>query len=194
MKPVTPHDSGVDPILVRDPFTGELLADLSYSTAGDITKALQQATLAFRHWSRTRSHERSSLLQRLAATLTDRQDEFAHLIVREAGKPITYAKAEVARSITVFQWAAAEALRFAGELLRTDAESFGRAGFGIHARVPRGVLLGITPYNWPLLTVAHKVAPALAAGCAIIVKPSSSPLSPCYGCPNSCRSATPRTA
>lgn len=172
MTTATADISGTDTIVVRDPYHGETLTTLRYAGDDDIAGALRQARDAFAVWSRTRSHERSALLLRLATALHDRQEEFARLITAEAGKPITYARAEVARSITVFQWAAAEALRFAGELVRTDAESFGRAGFGIHGRVPRGVLLGITPYNWPLLTVAHKVAPALAVGCTMVVKPS----------------------
>ena len=169
----TTHDADRDrTIVVRDPFTGELLAELPHAGPDDIAQAIDGAESAFGPWSRTRSHERSALLNALADALSARGGEFAELIAGESGKPITYAESEVARSVTVFRWAAAETLRFAGELVRTDAESFGRAGFGIHARVPRGVLLGITPYNWPLLTVAHKVAPALAVGCTMIVKPS----------------------
>ncbi len=159
-------------ITVKNPFSGELLAELPFTTQSEISSALQQAVGAFATWGESSSYERSELLTRIADALFERRAEFAGLIREESGKPIRYSDSEVARSITVFRWAAAEALRFAGELVRTDAESFGRPGFGIHGRFPRGVLLGITPYNWPLLTVAHKVAPAIAVGCPMLIKPS----------------------
>ena len=120
MTTATADISGTDTIVVRDPYHGETLTTLRYAGDDDIAGALRQARDAFAVWSRTRSHERSALLLRLATALHDRQEEFARLITAEAGKPITYARAEVARSITVFQWAAAEALRFAGELVRKN--------------------------------------------------------------------------
>jgi len=159
-------------ITVKNPFSGELLAKLSFATQAEIADAIERSARLFGTWSETRSHERSQLLYGIADALAARSAEFAALIRDESGKPIRYAEVEVARSISVFRWAAAQALRYAGELVRTDAESFGRPGFGIHARVPRGVLLGITPYNWPLLTIAHKVAPAIAVGCPMLIKPS----------------------
>src|SRR6185437_7303884 len=91
---------------------------------------------------------------------------------REAGKPMTYTQIEIDRALGTLRWAAAETQRFAGELLRTDATRSGRAGFGIHQRFPRGVILGITPFNFPLNLVLHKVAPAIASGCTLVIKPS----------------------
>src|SRR6185437_16223350 len=91
---------------------------------------------------------------------------------REAGKPMTYTEIEIDRALGTLRWAAAEAQRFAGELIRTDAMRSGRQGFGIHQRFPRGVILGITPFNFPLNLVCHKVAPAIATGCTILIKPS----------------------
>jgi acyl-CoA reductase-like NAD-dependent aldehyde dehydrogenase len=159
-------------IRVVNPYTKETLAELPFATPCEIEHAVGLSRKAYLQWRRSPSHARAKLLLDIAARIAERFDELSELIRDESGKPISYAKAELKRTIEVFQWAAGESQRFAGELLRMDVVPSGRKGFGIHTRFPRGVVLGITPYNWPMLLVAHKVAPALACGCSIVIKPS----------------------
>ncbi len=159
-------------VVVHDPFNGELLGEVPFATADKIAQLLDRAGTAFKTWRHSHSFERAQLLERAASRLEAEKADFIELIRREAGKPVSYATGEVARALNVLRWAAAETQRFAGELLRTDTTPTGRVGFGIHSRFPRGVVLGITPFNFPLNLVAHKVAPAVACGCPILIKPS----------------------
>ncbi|MCM2278507.1 MAG: aldehyde dehydrogenase family protein [Oligoflexia bacterium] len=161
-------------LTVRDPFNGEELAKLPFATREELASVLARAEGAFAKWRSSPAWERSQLLLEAASRLEARQEEFAELIRREVGKPIDYARAEVKRALGVLRWAAAEAVRFSGELLRLDAGAGGRSGFGIHTRFPRGAVLGITPFNFPLNLAIHKIAPALACGSPIVIKPSPS--------------------
>lgn len=162
----------MEPLIVRNPFSGEELGRVDWAGPDAAKSALDAATRAFVSWRRTSAFERSRLLETVAAALEDREEEFAQLIRAEAGKPLTLARTEVTRALGVLRWAAAESLRYAGELIRLDASATGRPGFGIHQKFPRGPVLGITPFNFPLNLVAHKVAPAIACGCPIMIKPS----------------------
>ncbi len=159
-------------LVVKNPYSGAELESLSFASPEEIRAALEKSVEVFQSWRGSPSHERARLLSDVAARLQNQSDEFAKLICGEAGKPIRYARIEVERCIGVLQWAAAEAQRFAGELLRIDTSSGGRPGFGIASRFPRGPILGITPFNFPLNLTAHKVAPAVASGCSILIKPS----------------------
>ena len=159
-------------IEVKNPYTGAKLAEVPFANPQTIAQALTRATAAFQHWQFSSSYERADLLTKVAADLSAKKAEFADLICSEVGKPITLAVIEVERAITVLQWAAAETQRFAGELLRLDTHKGARAGFGLSTRFPRGVVLGISPFNFPLNLLMHKVAPALACGASILVKPS----------------------
>lgn len=159
-------------LYVKNPYSQEVLADLSFAKPEEISRCLEAAVTAFQKWRRSPAWERSQLLNAVASRLEAEGEEFASLICQEAGKPIRLARIEVERAVGVLRWAAAEAQRFGGELLRLDAVSTGRPGFGIHTRFPRGVVLGITPFNFPLNLAIHKVAPAVASGCSIVVKPS----------------------
>jgi glyceraldehyde-3-phosphate dehydrogenase (NADP+) len=118
------------------------------------------------------SHARFHLLQRIAGALYDRRDEFARIMTGEAGKPITDARREVARAVQTFTIAAEEAKRIPGEVIPLDWTPGMDSHLGILRRVPIGPVLGITPFNFPLNLVAHKVAPALAAGNPILIKPA----------------------
>jgi acyl-CoA reductase-like NAD-dependent aldehyde dehydrogenase len=157
---------------VESPFTGTLLKEIPYSTPQEISKALQVSTLTFQKWRHSSAWEKSQLLTQVAQQLELQKEDFAQLICEEAGKPIQLARTEVTRGVSVLQWAASEAQRFAGELLRLDTSASGRPGYGIHTRFPRGAVLGITPFNFPLNLVLHKVAPAIAIGSPILIKPS----------------------
>lgn len=158
--------------IIRDPYSGEELGRLPEATSEDIARALSSSQDAFKKWRTSPAWRRSELLHSAATRLTEKKEEFANLISREAGKPIRFARIEVDRAIQVLLWASSETQRYAGELLRLDASNSGRSGFGIHTRFPRGPVLGITPFNFPLNLVIHKIAPALASGCPILIKPS----------------------
>lgn len=161
-------------LTVKDPYTGELIQELRFASPSELNQALQNSVAAQKKWRDSAAWERAQLLNDVRAELEKTRNEFADLMVREAGKPVTLANAEIDRALGVLNWAAAETQRFAGELLRLDAARGGRRGFGIHTRFPVGVILGITPFNFPLNLVLHKIAPAVAAGNGIVIKPSPS--------------------
>ena len=104
---------------------------------------------------------------------TARREEFAHIIAEEAAKPIKTARVEAERAVGTFQFAAAEARKLAGEMIPLDAISAGEGKIGFTLRVPIGVVGAIAPFNFPLNLVAHKVGPAIAAGCPVVLKPAS---------------------
>jgi acyl-CoA reductase-like NAD-dependent aldehyde dehydrogenase len=157
---------------VKSPYNDKELKVLPFATDRDWLKVVETAQSAFSLWRTSTSFRRSEVLLAVASELESRRDEFAQLMTSEAGKPITYSKAEVDRGLGVLRWAASEATRFSGELLRLDTAKTGRDGFGIHTRFPKGVIFGITPFNFPLNLVLHKIAPAVATGCSIVIKPS----------------------
>lgn len=111
-------------------------------------------------------------LRKIAAEMENRKEDFARLIAEEAAKPIGLARGEVERGIATFAWAAGEAERFTGEVVPVDTQAIGKGKTAYTERIPRGVVYGITPFNFPLNLVAHKIAPALASGNSIIIKPS----------------------
>jgi glyceraldehyde-3-phosphate dehydrogenase (NADP+) len=111
-------------------------------------------------------------LRRIADGIAARREEFARTIATESGKPLTAARGETDRAVATFTFASEEARRFTGETIPVDTQALGRGRYGWTERIPRGVIYGITPFNFPLNLVAHKVAPALASRNAIIVKPS----------------------
>ncbi len=162
----------MEELIVKNPYSGDVVGKVPYATPSDIRDTLGRATRAFQSWRHSRASDRAELLDHAAQILESQREEFVDLIQREAGKPVSYARVEFDRALAVLRWASAETQRFAGELLRLDISSNGRPGFGIHQRFARGVVLGITPFNFPLNLVCHKVAPALASGCPIIIKPS----------------------
>ncbi len=163
-------------IPMRNAFTDAEIARVSLGNKATLDSAIAAAHEAF---SRTRSvpaHERAALLLRIASGIEKRRDEFTATIVAEAGKPITYAEAEVARAVLTFTIAAEEARRWngaGGEVLALDATAPGAGHVGLSRRFPIGVIGAITPFNFPLNLVAHKVAPCLATGNTMVVKPAA---------------------
>jgi acyl-CoA reductase-like NAD-dependent aldehyde dehydrogenase len=124
------------------------------------------------------AHKRAEILVRVAGYLGKRHAEVAKLISDEAGKPLKAAKVEAARAMSTYTFAAVEARKLAGEMVPMDASQAGEGKLAFTLRVPRGVVGAISPFNFPLNLVAHKIAPALAAGCAVVLKPASAtPLS-----------------
>ncbi|MEZ4754415.1 MAG: aldehyde dehydrogenase family protein [Bdellovibrionota bacterium] len=154
-----------------------MLAKLPLATEQQLEIAINAALSGFKTLSNWSAGKRSSNLHALAALIRRDQDSLAELIVHEAGKPISYAKNEIARCITTVETAASETLRFGGEIVPIDfAAGEGKSAFT--KRFPIGPIACITPFNFPLNLVLHKVAPALAVGCTVIIKPApQAPLS-----------------
>jgi len=157
---------------VHDPFTGKILAEVSQGSEADAEDAIRSAAAATQPMGALPAHARFHLLQRIAGAIYDRRDEFARVMTGEAGKPISDARREVARAVQTFTIAAEEAKRIPGEVIPLDWTPGMDSHVGILRRVPIGPVLGITPFNFPLNLVAHKVAPALAAGNPIVIKPA----------------------
>ncbi|MDQ3623905.1 MAG: aldehyde dehydrogenase family protein [Verrucomicrobiota bacterium] len=163
---------------VIDPYTGGEIARVPLGNAELIQSAIATAHAAFATTRAIPAHARATLLHEVARSIERRRAEFADTIVAEAGKPITFAKAEVERAIMTFTIAAEEARRLPGELLNMDALPSGEGYFGAVRRFPMGVVTAITPFNFPLNLVAHKVGPSLATGNTMVLKPASkTPLS-----------------
>ncbi|HEY7175058.1 MAG TPA: aldehyde dehydrogenase family protein [Micromonosporaceae bacterium] len=167
-----------DVLEVRSPI-GERLVGRTVNASDDqVERAVAAAAAVAREAAALPAHVRAGALDHVARRLAERADEAARLITAESGKPIKWARAEVGRAVSTFRWAAEEARRFAGELQRLDTDPAATGGMAIVRRVPRGPVLGISPFNFPLNLVAHKVAPAIAVGAPIIVKPApATPLS-----------------
>ena len=161
--------------LVRDAFSDAEFARVSLGDEATLALAIGAAKDAFAQTRRVPAHERASMLWRVVREIERRRAEFVEVIIREAGKPIVSAEAEVARAILTFTCAAEEARRWngaSGEVLALDATSPGEGHVGFARRFPIGVISAITPFNFPLNLVAHKVAPCLATGNTMVVKPA----------------------
>jgi acyl-CoA reductase-like NAD-dependent aldehyde dehydrogenase len=158
---------------VRDPATGELVATTWQAGPDELERATVAAVEAFAATRRLASFERRDALAHVAECISRDANELAELLSRESGKPIRDAKGEVARGALTFRIAAEEALRINGEWLPLDWSAANRGRSGIVRRYPIGPVAGIGPFNFPLNLAAHKVAPAIAAGCSIVLKPPS---------------------
>ncbi|HEV7933290.1 MAG TPA: aldehyde dehydrogenase family protein [Actinomadura sp.] len=157
---------------VRAPYDGRLVAQVPAGGRRDVDRAVASAVAALRRDDFARA-DRIRVLEQAAAAINDRRDHFARAIALEAGKPLKTARVEAARAVETFAFAAAEARRFAGEVVPMDATSTGAGKTAFTLRVPVGVVAAISPFNFPLNLVAHKIAPALAAGCPVVLKPAS---------------------
>jgi glyceraldehyde-3-phosphate dehydrogenase (NADP+) len=165
--------SAAETLPVTNPFTGERIAQVPMGNAATLDQAIGAAAEAFPKVRATPAHARAALLQKVAQGIEKRRAEFVETIVAEAGKPVTYAEAEVSRALMTFHTAADEARRAHGELLAIDALPPGEGHMGMARRFPIGVIGAITPFNFPLNLVAHKVAPCLATGNTMVVKPAT---------------------
>jgi len=161
------------PLEVRNPATGELVATTHQGGPAELERATVAAVEAFAKTRRLASYERHAALAHVAARITEHADELAELLTRESGKPIRDARGEVGRAALTFRIAAEEATRVTGEWLPLDWTAANRGRSGIVRRYPIGPVAGISPFNFPLNLAAHKVAPAIAAGCSIVLKPPS---------------------
>jgi glyceraldehyde-3-phosphate dehydrogenase (NADP+) len=160
------------------PFDGRLLAQVSLAGPEDIEAAIQGAVLAKRTMQDWPAYERSEFLRRVAQHLLQNKEKHATVLCLEAAKPLCDALHEIERAAEAFRIAAEEALRISGEIMPMDRTQRGRGFKGYIQPFPVGPVVGIAPFNFPLNLAVHKLAPALAAGCPIILKPASAtPLS-----------------
>ena len=161
---------------VRSPFSGDVVGRVARAGAAETQRAVDAAARAMT--DPLPAHARADILERTAELVAERQEEIARTICDEAGKPIKTARVEAERAVSTFRAAAAEARTLAGEVVPMDASPAGVGKVAYTARLPIGVVGAISPFNFPFNLVAHKVAPALAAGCAVVLKPASqTPLS-----------------
>ncbi len=165
---------GGPPVEVHNKYTGEVIGALPVARRQDVDAAVDAAARAAAAMAELPAHRRADILGRTAALIRDRRDEFARTIAAEAGKALKYARAEVDRGVITFTIAAEEARRLHGETVPLDAVPAGEGYFGFWLRRPVGVVAAISPFNFPLNLVAHKVAPALAAGNTVVLKPATS--------------------
>lgn len=159
---------------VINPFNGEPVAVVHRADQSQVEQAIAAAEDGFSVMRKLASYERQDILKSAAELIHDRREELARSITLEAAKPIKEARNEVERAATTFSLAAGEAVRIHGELLPLDINRLSGDRLGIVSRSPLGVISAISPFNFPLNLVSHKVAPALAAGNTVVLKPSSS--------------------
>jgi acyl-CoA reductase-like NAD-dependent aldehyde dehydrogenase len=161
---------------VLSPYSDDLVGRVPKASAEDATLAVAAAERALR--DPLPAHKRAEILVRVAGYLGKRHDEAARIISAEAGKPLKQARIEVSRAMSTYTFAAVEARKLAGEMVPMDASQSGVGKLGFTLRDPIGIVGAISPFNFPLNLVAHKIAPALAAGCPVVLKPASqTPLS-----------------
>ena len=166
---------------LRAPYSGETLAEVASASAEETKAAIAAAVKARKAMRQMPAHQRADLLYKLSAMLEERKEEAARIVALEAAKPITAARGEIDRTIETYRFAAEEAKRLTGETVPMDAAKGGEGRIGYTMRQPLGVIGAITPFNFPMNLVAHKVGPALAAGNTIVLKPAEqTPLSAYY--------------
>jgi acyl-CoA reductase-like NAD-dependent aldehyde dehydrogenase len=165
-----------DWIEVRSPYDGELVGRVAKGGATETRRAIDAAERAMRE--PIPAHERAAILDRVATQLAERADDVARTISAEAGKPLKAARVEASRAVSTYTMAAVEARKLVGHAIPMDVSPAGVGKVALTIRHPIGVVGAISPFNFPLNLVAHKIAPALAAGCAVVLKPASqTPLS-----------------
>ena len=162
-----------DSIAVLDKYDGKIVAHVSVADAAAIDHAIAAAVEAIEPMRRLAAYERQAVLAHCVHRFSESAELLAQVLCREAGKPIRDARGEVSRLIDTFRIAAEEAVRITGEVLPLDIAPRARGYTGMWRRVPIGACSFITPFNFPLNLVAHKVAPAIAAGCPFVLKPAS---------------------
>lgn len=157
---------------IRSPYDDAVIGAVHETDAAGVDEALARAEAAKPVMAGLSAHRRGVILDKTSALLAGQVDEIGRLMAAESGKPIRYARGEVRRAVETFQFAADEARRLHGETVPLDAAQTGAGRIGYFVRVPVGIVAAITPFNFPLNLVAHKVAPAIAAGCPLLLKPN----------------------
>jgi acyl-CoA reductase-like NAD-dependent aldehyde dehydrogenase len=165
-----------DSVEVRSPYSADVVGRVAKAGADEARRAVEAAARALD--SPLAAHERAAILDRVAALLRERHEDMAQTICAEAGKPIRTARVEASRAVSTYTFAAVEARKLAGDVVPMDASEAGEGKIAFTLRRPVGVIGAISPFNFPCNLVAHKLAPALAAGCPVVLKPASqTPLS-----------------
>jgi acyl-CoA reductase-like NAD-dependent aldehyde dehydrogenase len=167
-KPTT----GDTTLTVTSPWDGSVVGEVSVPTSDQIEQAITDLDAVRLEAQALPAHVRAGALDHISARLAERAEEIAELITAENGKPLVWSRGEVNRAVSTFRWAAEETRRFSGELQRLDTDAGATGRMAVVRRFPRGPVLGIAPFNFPLNLVAHKVAPAIAVGAPILVKPA----------------------
>src|SRR5437867_12840760 len=157
-----------DRLDIRSPYSGDIVGRVAKAGAEETRRAIDAAELAMRE--PLPAHKRAEILVRVAGALGRRHEEAARLISDEAGKPLKAARVEAARAMSTYTFAAVEARKLVGEMVPMDAAQAGEGKLAFTLRRPIGVVGAISPFNFPLNLVAHKIAPGLAAGCSVVIK------------------------
>ncbi|MFL5738432.1 MAG: aldehyde dehydrogenase family protein [Actinomycetota bacterium] len=157
---------------VKSPFDQSVIAEVGVPTEADVEEAVSAATETFAESKHLPVHARADALDHISRRAAERVDEFAESIAREGGKPLKWAKAEATRAISTFRWASEQIRHGDDEFMRLDTEASLGSRAGLIRRFALGPVLGITPFNFPVNLVAHKVAPAIGVGAPIVVKPA----------------------
>jgi acyl-CoA reductase-like NAD-dependent aldehyde dehydrogenase len=161
---------------VRSPYSGDVVGRVAKAGAGEAHRAVDAAARAFE--APLPAHERAAILDRVADLLRERHEDMAQTICTEAGKPIRTARVEASRAVSTYTFAAVEARKLAGDVVPMGASEAGEGKIAFTLRKPVGIVGAISPFNFPCNLVAHKLAPALAAGCPVVLKPAGqTPLS-----------------
>lgn len=166
--------SGAEVKPVINPFDGSVVAQVHRTGQAQVVQAIKAAQKGFEITKKLAAYEREAILRRTSDRIRERSEDLARCIALEAAKPIRDARIEVERAATTFSLAASDAVRIHGEVLPLDINKLAGDRLAIVRRFPLGVVTAISPFNFPLNLVAHKVAPALAAGNSVVLKPSSS--------------------
>ena len=164
------RDSGRAEV-IRSPFDGEPVGEVCLGRPQDMEDAIRVAAASFEVMRRLPTHRRAAILERTAALIGERAEDIAQLLSRESGKPIRYARGEVARAQVTFTLAAGETRQGIGEVLPLDLEPRAEGRLCLYERTPRGPVAAIAPFNFPLNLIAHKLAPAIAVGTSVVLKP-----------------------
>ncbi|MCW2780025.1 MAG: aldehyde dehydrogenase [Marmoricola sp.] len=169
---------GDAPLEVHSPYDGSLVGVTSYASKDQIEEAVAAAAAVASEAARLPIHARAEALVQISEAIRARSDELAELITAENGKPLMWSRAEVGRAVSVFRWAAEQARTWSGEVMRLDTDKAAEGRLAYVRRVPKGPVLAISPFNFPLNLVAHKLAPAIAVGAPVVLKPApKTPLS-----------------
>ena len=177
------------------PYTQEKIGEVPKGSPEDVEKAVEKAKTGLKKLKELTAYEKYKILLKVANLLEERKEEFAKTIVYEVGKTIREARTEVERAINTITFAAEEAKRIEGEYVQIDASPNGVGKKGFYFREPAGIVVAITPFNFPLNLTAHKIAPSIAAGCPFVLKPSErTPLSPTMLCQLFLEAGVPKEA
>jgi acyl-CoA reductase-like NAD-dependent aldehyde dehydrogenase len=164
--------TGQGTLEVRSPWDGNVVAELGVPTDADVEDAVASAVNTFKESRHLPTHVRAEAIMHISRRIAERVEEIAEIVAREGGKPLKWSRVEVSRAVSTFRWAAEEARRFGGEFVPLDTEQSLGSRAGIVRRFPFGPVIGISPFNFPVNLVAHKIAPALAVGAPIVIKPA----------------------